>query len=107
MALLATLSMSAQKYNIQGKWSDGAGKKVYLAEKETKEHARFDSTIVKADGSFVLQGQLDEPRPVLLSYGGSTSDVFIADQPTIKVVIEWCVATMAASSRPESRELSG
>lgn len=89
MAVLATLSMSAQKYNIQGTWSDGAGKKVYLAEKETKEHARFDSTTVKNDGTFTLQGQLDEARPVLLSYDGTTSDVFIADQPVIKVTIDW------------------
>lgn len=93
MAVLATLSMSAQKYNIQGTWSDGAGKKVYLADKETKEHSRFDSTTVKADGTFTLQGQLDEARPVLLSYGGTTSDVFIADQPVIKIVIDWHEST--------------
>ncbi len=87
MALLAVLSMSAQKYNIKGTWSAGAGQKVYLADKETKEHARFDSATVKADGTFALQGQLDQPRPVLLSFGGHTSDLFIADQPEITVSI--------------------
>lgn len=60
-------------YRIEGKWTTGIGKKVYLSNfpTDTPEAIKIDSTIVRSDGNYKLSGELDKMQLLSITHEGS------------------------------------
>ena len=60
---LVSVALQAQvRYDVSGKYEEGVGKKVYLEEMVgTLDGRTIDSTVVAADGTFVLVGEVADP----------------------------------------------
>lgn len=73
ICLATGMGFAQVPYQIEGKWTTGIGKKVYLSNfpVDTPEAVTIDSTIVAPDGSYKLSGKLDKMQLLSLTHEGS------------------------------------
>ena len=81
------------RYDIKGVCVDGAGKRVYMQLLVgSLDGVDLDSTVVAADGTFSLQGEVDEPSCAMISYELDGFVAIFLDGKPLRLTIEMAKA---------------